>query len=200
MPFWAKFVFRGDIWRKPQKEPTLYLTFDDGPIPKLTEWVLSELEKYSVLATFFCVGDNIRKYPQIFKKLLEQDHFIGNHTFNHLKGWETDLSTYLENVQLCQDALQNQSNLFRPPYGKMTTKQYQSVRKQYQIVMWDVLTYDFDISLSPEKCLQKSIQMTRNGSIVVFHDNLKAEKNLKYVLPRYIEHFLNQGYQFAKLG
>lgn len=199
MPFWAKLIFRGDIWRKSQNNPTLYLTFDDGPIPELTEWVLDLLEKHQISATFFCVGDNVRKYPQIFQKLLTQNHSVGNHTFNHIKGWQTSLKDYLENIQLCQNIIQEQSNFFRPPYGKMTYQQYQKVRGKYQIVMWDVLTYDFDVTLSPEKCLQKSIQATRNGSIVVFHDNLKAEKNLKYVLPKYIEYFQKQGYQFAKL-
>jgi peptidoglycan/xylan/chitin deacetylase (PgdA/CDA1 family) len=199
------------IWKKKPEEKIIYLTFDDGPIPDVTEYVLSELKKYSIKATFFCVGDNIRKHPEVFQKILREEHRIGNHTFNHLKGWKTDDDKYFENVQKCEEIIrsslvssssylyENHSKLFRPPYGLIKKSQIKELNKEYEIVMWDVLTGDFDQKLSKKDCLNKALKFTRNGSIVIFHDSFKAKKNLSYVLPKYIEHYLALGYRFEKL-
>lgn len=188
------------MWQKPSGEKKLYLTFDDGPIPSVTEWVLEVLQQHEAKATFFCVGDNIRKHPAVFEKVLMAGHSVGNHTFNHLNGWKTELSEYLQNVELCQQYLSNQSRLFRPPYGRITRAAAARLRADtYSIVMWDVLSGDFDTQLTPEKCLKNSIQATRDGSVIVFHDSLKARPNLEYTLPRYLAHFQKQGFAFVAL-
>ncbi len=199
-PFWLRALYPSYTWHKPTAAKTVYLTFDDGPIPCVTDWVLAQLAHYQVQATFFCVGDNIRKHPGVFENILAGNHSVGNHTFHHLNGWKTETGAYLENVQLCQPYLPAQNRLFRPPYGRITGKQAAAVQESgCQIVMWDVLTGDFDRNLPPEKCLQKTIRATGNGSIVVFHDSLKAQPNLVYALPKYIEHLLKQGFLFRKL-
>lgn len=194
-------------WRYPSQDKKLFLTFDDGPIPGLTEYVLDILEEYEAKATFFCVGDNIVKHPQIFEKIILEGHSIGNHTFNHLNGNHTELNIYLENVAKCQQTLKQQKDfvqkhkkaLFRPPYGRLQRKQKNQLITNYRIIMWDVLTYDFDQRLAPELCLAKAVQVTRRGSIIVFHDNWKAERNLRYTLSRYLAHFSRLGYQFCQL-
>ncbi|MCS6822107.1 MAG: polysaccharide deacetylase family protein [Microscillaceae bacterium] len=204
-PFWVRWLFSQYEWKVQTQEKAIFLTFDDGPIPNLTEFVLEELAKYNAKATFFCVGDNIRKYTSIFQRIIQEGHQVGNHTYNHLNGWKNDNSTYWQNIEKCQCLIaQNtplliQKPLFRPPYGKITKTQAQQILLNYRIIMWDVLTYDFDTALSSNKCLQKAIQYTQKGSIVVFHDNLKAEKNLKFALPYYLEHFTAKGFQFKVL-
>lgn len=175
----------------------IYLTFDDGPIEDLTPWILDVLKQYNVKATFFCVGNNIDKNPAIFKRLLDEGHRVGNHTYNHIKGWKTGTEAYMENIEKCQEL--TRTNLFRPPYGRIKKKQFRLVASTHTVVFWDVLTHDYDQVISPQKCLDNSIKYTRNGSIVVFHDNMKAQKNLKFVLPQYIEHFLKLNYKFAVL-
>ena len=194
------------VWRRKVKEKVLYLTFDDGPIPEVTEYVLEELDKYKVKATFFCVGDNIQKYPEVFKKIITKGHGVGNHTFNHLKGWKTDDKIYFENILKCEEEIARHSSLvtrhsklFRPPYGLIKRSQIRQLKDQYEIIMWDVLTGDFNKDLSCENCLNKAIKYTQKGSIVIFHDSIKAEKNLKYALPRFLDHFINQGYRFELL-
>ncbi len=188
-------------WQKPEIGKKIYLTFDDGPIPGLTEWVLDQLAQYQVKATFFCVGDNIRKHPEVFSWVRTQGHAIGNHTFNHQNGWKTPHEEYIRNVQFCQKFIGTETKLFRPPYGRITKKQAKQLQQAgYEIIMWDVLSGDFDRKLSPEKCLKKSIAATKAGSIVVFHDNSKAEERLTHTLPRYIEHFLEKGFGFEKLA
>lgn len=190
-------------WEIKTEAKVIYLTFDDGPIPEVTPWVLVELAKYDAKATFFCVGDNIRKYPQVFEQIKSEGHIIGNHTFNHLNGWKIENKTYLENIALCEKyLLDNQYNsrkLFRPPYGKITSYQSKVLRADYQIIMWNVLAGDFDIKLEEKICLKKTIQYTKAGSIVVFHDSQKAKKNLYYTLPRYLEYFSNEGFKFESL-
>lgn len=197
--FLLKKLYPTLTWEKPTEEKIVYLTFDDGPVPYLTEWVLDTLYQYKAKATFFCVGDNIRKYPEIFEKVKMQGHSVGNHTFNHVNGWKTPLELYLENIHLCQQFTGINTCLFRPPYGKITRKQAAHVLKSHQIIMWDVLSGDFDQKLSPAICLKKSIQYTQKGSIITFHDNVKAQKNLRYVLPEYLSYFSSQGYKFDKL-
>jgi peptidoglycan-N-acetylglucosamine deacetylase len=200
--FLMRALYPDFIWRKSLLEKKIYLTFDDGPIPEITEFVLETLAKYQAKATFFCIGDNIRKHPLIFQKLINEGHAIGNHTFNHLKGWATDDVTYLENVVLCSKEIEkenHQTQLFRPPYGRIKRSQAKSLLLDYEIVMWDVLSGDFSQKLSPEIVLEKTIQHTKAGSIVLFHDSIKAYKNMSYSLPRFLEYFSEKGFQFAKL-
>jgi peptidoglycan/xylan/chitin deacetylase (PgdA/CDA1 family) len=190
------------VWKKSAEEKIIYLTFDDGPIPEVTDFVLETLENYNAKATFFCIGDNICKNPAIFQKILDNGHSVGNHTFNHLRGWSTDDITYLQNVVKCQTEIQKngyQSKLFRPPYGRIKHKQANSLLTDYEIVMWDVLSGDFSQDLSPETVLHKTIKYTDSGSIVLFHDSIKANAKMSYSLPRFLEHFSSQGFQFSKL-
>ncbi len=199
-PFWLRWLYPGLVWRKMSAKPVIYLTFDDGPIPEATPFVMSVLEKYNAKATFFCIGDNIRKHPEIFQKLIEVGHAVGNHTFNHLKGWKTDDEVYLENFRLC-DSL-TRSRLFRPPYGRIKRSQISKLKDGFpglKIIMWDVLSGDFDLNLSPEKCLRNVLKATEAGSIVVFHDSLKAFERLEYVLPRALEYWNKRGYSFERL-
>lgn len=204
-PFFLPWLYPTLTWRIPTTEKQLYLTFDDGPVPGPTDFVLETLSKNSIKATFFCIGDNVRKHPEVFKNVVAQGHTIGNHTFNHLKGWETSLNDYINNTAQCDAAFETlnadtvTSKLFRPPYGRITRAQIKAL-SNYRIVMWDVLTHDYDQAKSPEACLTNSIHATRNGSIIVFHDSLKAERNMSYALPRYIDHFLNKGYNFNVLS
>lgn len=196
-PLILRQLYPGTVWRMDKTQKTIYLTFDDGPIPELTPWVLDTLKQYDVKATFFCVGDNVVKHPDIFKRILDEGHQVGNHTFNHLKGWQTDTKTYLQNVERCQEY--TQTDLFRPPYGRIKKSQLMEINSHYRVVFWDVLTHDYDRNLSPKKCLDNALKYTRNGSIIVFHDNVKAQKNLKFALPQYIELTLKLNYKFAIL-
>ena len=191
-------LFPNFTWSIPSNEKILYLTFDDGPIPEVTPWVLDELKKYNAHATFFCVGDNIFKHPEVFAQVQEQGHSIGNHTFNHLNGWQTDNIEYFHNIRRC--ARLTKTVLFRPPYGKVKPKQAQFLQRHYRIVMWDVLSGDFDQKISKEACYQNVIKNATPGSIIVFHDSLKAEANMRYALPKVLEYFSNQGYSFESLN
>ncbi|MCS6967252.1 MAG: polysaccharide deacetylase family protein [Cytophagales bacterium] len=202
IPRWIHSWLNGFTWRLPQKVPTLYLTFDDGPI-SLTNWVLDVLKDFQAQATFFCVGENIVQNPHIFRRIISHEHAVGNHTYNHLSGWRTSTRRYLKNAELCQAAIENHGigcHLFRPPYGRITPMQAKALRQRYQLIMWEVLTCDYDAALSQEACLKNSIAATQSGSIVVFHDSFKAEKNLRYVLPRYLAHFAKLGFQFKGLS
>ncbi len=198
-PGFVQWIFRKRTWFFPNTTDIIYLTFDDGPIPQVTPWVLSILEKYKAKATFFCIGDNCKKHTGILKQIIEEGHSIGNHTFNHLNGWKTNTSLYIKNVIKAEEVigfLKNRSLLFRPPYGKLTTKQSKILQKKgYKIIMWDVLSADFDISVSEEKCLKNVIKNIRPGSIVVFHDSLKAEKKLRYTLPKVLEYVSDKGWK-----
>lgn len=189
--------YRSSVWRMEKDAPVIYLTFDDGPIEDLTPWVLDTLRHYQVKATFFCVGQNIERNGPIFKRILDEGHQAGNHTYNHIKGWKTSNRDYFDNVEKCE--LLINTKLFRPPYGRIKKSQFKQLSKEYKVIFWDVLTYDYDKLVSPETCLDNSIRYTRPGSIIVFHDNIKAQKNLKYALPQYIEHFLKLNYKFAIL-
>ena len=198
-----KQLFSKQIWDLPNTERKIYLTFDDGPTPEVTEWVLSLLKAHNVKATFFCIGDNIRKYPEIFKQVVAEGHRIGNHTYNHLQGWKTSNKKYLENISECEKTMQQseynstQTNLFRPPYGKIGTVQAAKLRKLgYKIIMWDVLSADFDVRITPEECLKNVISNTAQGSIIVFHDSRKAFKNLEYALPETIKILKEKGFVF----
>ena len=175
----------------------MYLSFDDGPHPEITPWTMEQLAKFQAKATFFCVGDNVRKHPEVCRALLQQGHRIGNHTMNHLKGWNTATQLYLDNV--AQAAQWIDSNLFRPPYGRMTRAQEQSLNKHYRIIMWTLLSADYQQNLNRLKALDFLKRHTQPGSIVVFHDSEKAKGNLEFLLPRYLEYAHRAGYTFATL-
>jgi len=185
------------LWRVPNSGKKLFLTFDDGPVPGPTEWALEELEKHQSKATFFCIGDNVRKHPEVFGKITEAGHALGNHTFHHVNGWKTKKEKYLEEVKRC-DEVMGGTPFFRPPYGMITKAQAASL-KERTIVMWDVLTHDFNRNFSPEKCLRLTLPNLREGSIVVFHDSIKSEKNLKHVLPKVLEFGKERGFSFESL-
>jgi peptidoglycan/xylan/chitin deacetylase (PgdA/CDA1 family) len=200
-----KKIFPNCIWKIPNQKNKIYLTFDDGPTPEITEWTLNQLKIHQAKATFFCIGNNIKKNPEVFKKVLKEGHSIGNHTFNHLNGWKTSNDNYFQNVALCEAEIRKHiteyCHLFRPPYGKIKLSQSQILRKKgYKIIMWDVISYDFDTTLSKEKCLENVIKNARSGSIIVFHDSVKAFPNLKYILPKTLEFFSKKGYVFEKIS
>ena len=194
-PFFLPWMYPTLTWRIPTASKVIFLTFDDGPVPGPTEFVLGTLKRFNSKATFFSIGDNVKKHPTVYQQILEEGHAIGNHTFNHLKGWNHGEDEYLANIKKCDEALGFRAPIFRPPYGRIKRSQIKRLT-DYKIIMWDVLTSDYSKSLSAEKCLRGSIAATRPGSIVVFHDSLKAERNMTYALPRYMEHFLSKGYIF----
>ena len=197
-PFWIRAIYpKGLIWRVPTMLPELFLTFDDGPVPEVTPFVLSILKKYNIKATFFCVGENIQKYPAVFDLLKKEGHAVGNHTFHHVKGWKTDYHTYMSEIEQCNRLVK--SKLFRPPHGQINWKIAQSLRQDYRIVMWSALTGDYNKKQSGEQCLANAVNNTRPGSIIVFHDSLKARERMEYALPLYIEYCLKNGFTFKKL-
>jgi len=181
-------------WRYQTRDKVLYLTFDDGPTPEATPEILEILQRYNAKATFFCVGDNISKYPGLFKTLQDKGHQVGSHTFNHLSGWTTANPDYYQNVRKAAKLVK--TPLFRPPYGRITPNQTKFLSKHYRIVMWDVLSGDFDQTLSPETCLQNVVKNSKNGSIVVFHDSQKSKDLVLEVLPQVLSHFGKKGYRF----
>jgi peptidoglycan/xylan/chitin deacetylase (PgdA/CDA1 family) len=199
-PLLLKWYYPSLVWNKSRTDKVIYLTFDDGPIPDVTDFVLKTLNSFKAKATFFCIGDNIVKHPQVFERLLADGHRIGNHTYNHLKGWETGNHTYVQNFSKCQEL--TGTALFRPPYGRIKKAQINLIKTLHpniQIIMWDVLSGDFDTKLSPENCLKNVIKHAGNGSIIVFHDSLKAYDRLQYALPRTLKHFQDLGFTFSTL-
>ncbi len=191
MPKLIQRLYPERIWAFSRSSNSVYLTFDDGPIPEVTPWVLDELKKHNAKATFFCIGENVQKHPEIFKRIITEGHAVGNHTFNHLMGTKTETSTYIENILLAEALID--SKLFRPPYGKISSKQAKILQqKGFKIVMWDIISYDFDANICEEECLQNVLKNTKPGSVVVFHDSLKAEKNLRFVLPKVLEFIKSQ--------
>ncbi len=190
-------LFPSLTWRIQTKEKKIFLTFDDGPIPEVTPWVLNTLNEYNALATFFCIGDNARKYPELINLLKKSNHRIGNHTMHHLKGWQTSNKEYYNDIYECRKLIT--SNLFRPPYGKIKLTQSWHLKKEFRIIMWDVLSKDYDTNLSGEECFENVKKNTRNGSIIVFHDSLKAENRLRIALPATLKYFSDRGYSFAAL-
>lgn len=204
----VKLLFNNWIWSFSSKKKHLYLTFDDGPTPVVTNWVLKELEKYKAKATFFCIGKNIEAFPKTYQKIIVGNHSVGNHTFNHLCGFKTDTKTYLQNISEVEDLINKNpeltsknSKLFRPPYGKIKLHQAKEIRKKgFKIIMWDVLSADFDNTISAEKCLENVVRNITNGSIIVFHDSLKGQERLMYVLPKILEYYTKKGYEFKAIS
>jgi peptidoglycan-N-acetylglucosamine deacetylase len=197
-PFILPLLYPTLIWKIPTGAKEIFLTFDDGPVPGPTEFVLDTLRQENCKGSFFTIGDNVEKHPDIYQRILKEGHVVGNHTFNHVKGWSHSDEDYISNIKKCDHAFGYKSQLFRPPYGRIKKSQISKLT-DYKIVMWDVLTYDYNHQLSPERCLKSSIRATRPGSVVVFHDSVKAEKNMRYALPRFIDHFLNQGFVFKPI-
>ena len=179
-PLILRWLYPRAFWRMDKNEKAVYLTFDDGPIPEITPWVLDLLDKYNIKATFFLVGDNVRKHPKEFQMIVERGHRLGNHTFNHIRGFEYRSKNYLANTDKANELIH--TNLFRPPHGHMRWMQYMVLRHKYQIVMWDLVTRDYSNKLNGRQVLRKVKHYVRNGSIITFHDSIKAEKNMKYAL------------------
>lgn len=197
-PQFIQHLFPNFTWRIPTEEKILYLTFDDGPIPEVTPWVLDQLAQYDAHATFFCVGDNIRKHPEVFQEVVAAGHAVGNHTFHHLNGWISENIPYFHDIRHCANLVN--TVLFRPPYGRLKPKQSQFLLRHYRIIMWDVLSGDFDSRLTPQQCFENVADNAGPGSIVVFHDSRKAEQRLVHALPRVLEHFHALGYRFECLN
>lgn len=197
-PYLLKHVFSSLTWNFPHSNKTIYLTFDDGPTPIITDWVLETLKSYNAKASFFCVGNNVSKYPDIYERIITGGHKVGNHTHTHLKGWKSSTEEYLKNVN---DASQYiSSNLFRPPYGQIRPKQVNALSQlNYKIVMWSILSLDWDKNISKEKCAMNVINNTSEGDIIVFHDSIKASINMQYALPKVLEHFSRKGFEFKRI-
>ncbi len=194
VPGFIRLFYPSLFWSVSKAKKQIFITFDDGPHPEITPQVLQILDRNHAKATFFCVGENVKKYPETYRLILDKGHRTGNHSFNHLKGWEHDTASYVENVEKAAEWID--SNLFRPPYGKIKFNQIRQLRKKYYIIMWSVLTQDYDASLSREDCLALTLKHTCQGSVVVFHDSEKAKDKLLFVLPQLLESFRDRGYSF----
>lgn len=229
----GKLLFPSLLWNVPATEKILYLTFDDGPVPEVTPWVLSLLKDYNAKATFFCIGENVKKHPGIFHQVLAEGHRIGNHTYNHLNGWKTPAEVYVQNTLLAEEAIRahlpanlshqtagnihhspldtkpitdyrelttHNRKLFRPPFGKITPNQIKQVKELgYEVIMWEVISGDYNIDTPAEVCYNVVVSESKPGSIIVFHDSIKASGNLKGILPQILEYYRNKGYSFDAL-
>ena len=191
----CKFYHPDEVWSIDTEEKIIYLTFDDGPVQDVTPWVLHTLKEFNAKATFFCIGENVYRNPQVLEQILMNGHAIGNHTFNHLNGWRSPLEDYVENVMKCNELFH--TTLFRPPYGRIRRNQMLKLRAHFNIVFWSMLTGDFDENTGPAKCLKNAISGARPGAIIVFHDSIRAWPNLKYALPKFLEALSVQGYTFS---
>ena len=206
-PGFIKSLFPSFVWNINTNSKELYPTFDDGPTPEITDWVLETLASYNAKATFFCIGNNVDNHSQLFKKIIHEGHTIGNHTYNHLKGWKYKTKHYINDIEKAQNAIFNLSSekentfFFRPPYGKLKTKQAKKLQNLgYRIILWDVLSFDWDASVAKENCLKNVIYSAKEGSIIVFHDSVKASRNLKFALPETLKYFSDKGYVFKALA
>jgi len=197
LPAWFTRLYPEAVWRMPADEKVVYLTFDDGPVPGVTQAVLRILQQYGIKGTFFCVGENVERYPEIFDQIRKEGHSFGNHTFNHIHGLKNTNSTYFANVEKADKLIM--SDLFRPPYGLLKGSQYWVLKENFNIIMWDVISCDYDPNLKPKQCVRNVINFVRNGSIITFHDSYKAERNVLNALPLVIEKLLNEGYSFRKI-
>ena len=200
MPRWLTRIYHNCIWQIKTDEKILYLSFDDGPHPVATNFVLDTLKQFDAKATFFCIGNNVAAYTELYNSIIEKGHAIGNHTYDHLNGWTSKNNIYFKNIEQAQNLIK--STLFRPPFGKITFKQinYLLAKKpNFKIIMWSVLSADFDKNITKEKCLKNVLENTTKGSIIVFHDSEKAFENLRYALPKFMEYYARLGYRFEKI-
>lgn len=203
IPAIVRLLYPEVSWNEDCNDRVLYLTFDDGPTPTVTDFVLDQLDKYRSKATFFCIGKNIDRYPEIFKKILKKGHSFGNHSHKHINGWNSSQESYVNDVKKCEAAIlkiaSTSKRLFRPPYGKIKLSQVTELKNSYKIVLWNYLIGDFDHNLSAKKCLEKAKKGVKNSDIIVFHDNEKSFESLKFVLPKFLEHFSARGFEFRAL-
>jgi peptidoglycan/xylan/chitin deacetylase (PgdA/CDA1 family) len=199
IPFFLQRIMPSLTWMVKTNDKAVYLTFDDGPHPEITSWVLEQLNRYNAKATFFCVGENIAKHQDTYNTILARGHAVGNHTYNHLSGWSHSQNAYFNNIDLCADLVK--SNLFRPPYGRIVPWQIQKLKaKGYEIIMWSILTRDYDKDIDTRQAISATVNNTRPGSIIVFHDSLKAEHQLKKMLPEVLQQLSQKGFQFKSLS
>lgn len=199
-PFWIPYLYRKRTWKVNTTDKIIYLTFDDGPHPSITPFVLELLEKFNAKATFFCIGDNVKKYPDVYKRIIDEGHAVGNHTMHHLNGWKTDDTAYLNDIAEAKNWID--SRLFRPPYGKITGFQQSQLclpRFNLHTVMWTVLSGDFDNNIDKEQCLINVFRNTGPGSVVVFHDSEKAKEKMEFALPQVLDYFSKRGFRFEKI-
>ena len=201
-PRWLKKIYRSYVWNMPTDEKTLFLTFDDGPHPRATPFVLDLLKQYNALGTFFCIGKNVVAYPDLYKRILDEGHRTGNHTYNHLNGWRSKNDSYMKDIALASREIN--SDLFRPPYGRITSFQAKNLKaamhgRDVKVIMWDVVSADFDTACTPAQCLSNVLLASVPGSIIVFHDSEKALPRLEYALPRVLKHFAEKGYSFKAI-
>ncbi|WP_323789248.1 polysaccharide deacetylase family protein [Psychroserpens sp.] len=204
-PLVAKKLFPNYVWDIPTNSKELYLTFDDGPTPEITNWTLDTLKHYNAKATFFCIGANIEKHPDIFNNIIRHGHAIGNHTQHHVKGWKTKTKAYINEVLEAEKQIElhqsTRTYLFRPPYGQIQPKQGKKLMElDYKVIMWDVLSFDWQKDISEADCFNNVISKSKNGSIIVFHDSVKASKNMMYTLPKVLDYFSKAGFKFKALS
>ncbi len=199
-PWWLRALYPGSVWDIKTKEKIIYLSFDDGPHPEITAFVLEELKRYNAKATFFCIGDNVKKYPEIYKKVIDDGHAIGNHTMHHINGWQTDDENYVDDIKEAGKYIN--SNLFRPPYGRIKKSQIHKIQNsnlKLKTIMWSVLAGDWVSTLTPQKCFLQIKAKIYPGCIVVFHDSEKANERMSYALPKLLEYFTRLGFTFNKI-
>jgi peptidoglycan-N-acetylglucosamine deacetylase len=200
LPKWIRFIYPNRITRIPTNEKVIYLTFDDGPNEKTTRFILDTLKRYSAKATFFCIGKNVDRLPELYQNILDDGHAVGNHTQHHLNGWKAVPETYIDDIALATQKIN--STLFRPPYGRITKAEEKLLNRKFpniEIVMWSVLSGDFDTNISGEKCYQNIVQKTGRGDIIVLHDSDKAQERMEYALPKVLDHFSKKGFEFKSL-
>lgn len=201
-PNWVPNIIKKAIWNIPSSEKVLYLTFDDGPIPVVTPWVLEQLKQYNAKATFFLIGENVVKHPKEFEQLIKEDHSIGNHTYNHLNAWKTPNRSYYQNIEEADQVIKNSiidNPLLRPPYGKLSIGQYNYLKNKYQLVMWDVVPGDFLPNVDGEECFRRIKKYAKSGSIIVLHDNQKCFETIKVCLPKVLQYYSELGYVFKPI-
>jgi len=203
-PSLVPILYQDQIWSFSSKHKNIYLTFDDGPTPQISDWVLDTLQQYNASATFFCIGKNIEAHPTIFKRIIDDGHAIGNHTYNHLNGWKTSKEDYFDSVLKTEKLIEKHQitnrKLFRPPYGKIKKSQSKLlIKNKYAVVMWSILSADFDMNIDADKCLENVIKNVEKGSVIVFHDSVKAFEKLQIVLPKVLRHFNKKGYTFNRI-
>ncbi len=197
VPQFVKWIYPKRIWGISISEPTVYLTFDDGPIPEITPWILDFLKSKNIKATFFCVAENVLKYPEIYQRIIREGHKVGNHSYNHNNGSKTPFKAYIESFEKAKEIID--SNLYRPPYGRLTGKQEKYISKSHKIIMWSWLSYDFDKSVSIEKIITKANREIKSGTILVLHDNIKIVERTKVLLPQIVESLVRKGFKFDVL-